>query len=193
MIARLKGFVQDKSTGFLVVDVNGVGYEVHAASGLIDEVEVGEEVSLSIYTHVREQSLELFGFSTSTEKELFLKLIGVSGVGPKMGMTLIGLSDDGQLRQAIANEDVAFLTQASGVGKRLAEKVIVDLKDKVGVVAGSPLGAGFTEKREVKKDDALEALVALGFTRQDAAERLQQVDQALSVEDRVKQALVREV
>ena len=190
MIARLTGTVVEKTLTTLVLDVGGVGYELYAPTDTLDRTAQGSEGSFSIYTHVREQSLELFGFDSISKKELFLQLISVSGVGPKMRLALLSLGDERAIRTAIANEDGKFLTLASGVGKRLAEKVIVDLKDKVGVEPGSIVGESSPfESQSIGRDEALEALVALGFTQQDASERLRSIDPELSVEDRVKKAL----
>lgn len=189
MIAYVQGKVDQKTEKAVVIDAGSIGYEVIVGQDLIDELAVGSDVRLVTYFHVREQSQELFGFKNASGKELFLSLISVSGVGPKMAMALIGLGEASKIKQAIANEDIHFLTGAPGVGKRLAEKVIVELRDKIGVIANEQTA---TEAGGSKKaDDALEALVALGFSTDAAKRALVGLDPDLSTEDRVRQALLK--
>ena len=138
---------------------------------------------------VRENAEELYGFSTLTAKRIFELLISVQGVGPKAGIAIMSLAEPEEVRNAIANGDVKFVSEASGVGKKSAERVIVDLRDKVGI----PSKYGATEVRSgVSKDEpdeALDALIALGFPLKEAAAALEKVDTSLSVEERVRLAL----
>ena len=133
MIAHVAGIVAEKFNGSIIVDVHGVGYEVNVASGDYEMALLNETVKFYTYHHIREQSQELFGFSTLAAKKLFELLITVQGVGPKAALAILSLGNAEEVRNALANSDSAYITKASGVGKRIAERVVVDLSDKVGL------------------------------------------------------------
>src|SRR5690606_38031153 len=133
MIAHVSGVVVEKFANSVIVDVSGVGYEVQVASGEFDRVTLGEEVKFYTYHHIREQAQELFGFSSLAAKKLFELLITVQGVGPKAALAILSLGDSELVRNAIASSDSGFVAKASGVGKKIAERVVVDLSDKVGL------------------------------------------------------------
>ena len=189
MIAHVFGKVAEKFNGSLVVDVPGVGYEVSVATNDFDAVILDQEVKFYTYHHVREQSEELFGFSSLAAKKLFEMLITVQGVGPKAALAILSLGDAEQVRNAIANADSGFVQKATGVGKKTAERVVVDLSDKVGL----PTHYGRTEaplQTELNtSDEALEALMALGYTLADATKALENVDVNLPTSQRVTEAL----
>ena len=191
MIAHVFGKVAEKFNGSLVVDVHGVGYEVSVATNDFDAVILDQEVKFYTYHHVREQTEELFGFSSLAAKKLFEMLITVQGVGPKAALAILSLGDAEQVRNAIANADSGFVQKASGVGKKTAERVVVDLSDKVGL----PTHYGRTETPLQTKlntsDEALEALMALGYTLADATKALESVDINLPTSQRVTEALKR--
>jgi len=187
MIGRIHGEVVEKSTDSVIVDVGGVGYEITLTSGDFDACKLSEPITLYTHFHVRENSQELFGFKEAESKKLFELLTSVSGVGPKMAMNLLSLGNQRQIRQAIAGGNVSYVSGASGVGKRLAERVVVDLKDKVGVMGGEVV-AGL-DGDSGTSDDAVEALVALGYSQTQAVMALSKVDPKAKTEDRVKQAL----
>ena len=191
MIAHVFGKVAEKFNGSLVIDVHGVGYEVSVATNDFDAVILDQEVKFYTYHHVREQSEELFGFSSLAAKKLFEMLITVQGVGPKAALAILSLGDAEQVRNAIANADSSFVQKASGVGKKTAERVVVDLSDKVGL----PTHYGRTEaplQTELNtSDEALEALMALGYTLADATKALENVDVNLPTAQRVTEALKR--
>ena len=191
MIAHVFGKVAEKFNGSLVVDVHGVGYEVSVATNDFDAVILDQEVKFYTYHHVREQSEELFGFSSLAAKKLFEMLITVQGVGPKAALAILSLGDAEQVRNAIANADSGFVQKATGVGKKTAERVVVDLSDKVGL----PTHYGRTEaplQTELNtSDEALEALMALGYTLADATKALENVDVNLPTSQRVTEALKR--
>ncbi|MCJ1964868.1 Holliday junction branch migration protein RuvA [Candidatus Nanosynbacter sp. TM7-057] len=191
MIAHVFGKVAEKFNGSLVVDVHGVGYEVSVATNDFDAVILDQEVKFYTYHHVREQSEELFGFSSLAAKKLFEMLITVQGVGPKAALAILSLGDAEQVRNAIANADSSFVQKATGVGKKTAERVVVDLSDKVGL----PTHYGRTEaplQTELNtSDEALEALMALGYTLADATKALENVDANLPTAQRVTEALKR--
>ena len=189
MIAHVFGKVAEKFNGSLVIDVHGVGYEVSVATNDFDAVILDQEVKFYTYHHVREQSEELFGFSSLAAKKLFEMLITVQGVGPKAALAILSLGDAEQVRNAIANADSGFVQKATGVGKKTAERVVVDLSDKVGL----PTHYGRTEapvQTELNtSDEALEALMALGYTLADATKALENVDVNLPTAQRVTEAL----
>jgi len=191
MIAHVFGKVAEKFNGSLVIDVHGVGYEVSVATNDFDAVILDQEVKFYTYHHVREQSEELFGFSSLAAKKLFEMLITVQGVGPKAALAILSLGDAEQVRNAIANADSGFVQKATGVGKKTAERVVVDLSDKVGL----PTHYGRTEapvQTELNtSDEALEALMALGYTLADATKALENVDVNLPTAQRVTEALKR--
>lgn len=189
MIAHVFGKVAEKFNGSLVINVHGVGYEVSVATNDFDAVILDQEVKFYTYHHVREQSEELFGFSSLAAKKLFEMLITVQGVGPKAALAILSLGDAEQVRNAIANADSSFVQKATGVGKKTAERVVVDLSDKVGL----PTHYGRTEaplQTELNtSDEALEALMALGYTLADATKALENVDVNLPTSQRVTEAL----
>ena len=191
MIAHVFGKVAEKFNGSLVIDVHGVGYEVSVATNDFDAVILDQEVKFYTYHHVREQSEELFGFSSLAAKKLFEMLITVQGVGPKAALSILSLGDAEQVRNAIANADSSFVQKATGVGKKTAERAVVDLSDKVGL----PTHYGRTEaplQTELNtSDEALEALMALGYTLADATKALESVDINLPTSQRVTEALKR--
>lgn len=189
MIAHVFGKVAEKFNGSLVIDVHGVGYEVSVAAGDFDAVVLDQDVKLYTYHHVREQAEELFGFSSLAAKKLFEMLITVQGVGPKAALAVLSLGDVEQVRNAIANADSAFVQKAAGVGKKTAERVVVDLSDKVGLPTQYGR-AGTTVQTELNtSDEALEALMALGYTLADATKALENVDANLPTAQRVTEAL----
>lgn len=189
MIAHVFGKVAEKFNDSLVIDVHGVGYEVSVATNDFDAVILDQEVKFYTYHHVREQAEELFGFSSLAAKKLFEMLITVQGVGPKAALAILSLGDAEQVRNAIANADSGFVQKATGVGKKTAERVVVDLSDKVGL----PTHYGRTEtplQTELNtSDEALEALMALGYTLADATKALENVDINLPTSQRVTEAL----
>lgn len=187
MIAHIFGMVTEKSNNSLIVDVQGVGYEIQVAASEFEKALLNEKIKLYTYHHIREQSQELFGFSSLTGKKMFELLVSVQGVGPKAALSILGLGSSDMISGAIAARDTAFIARASGIGKRTAERVVVDLADKVGLASvssykGQTVSAG-------SHDDALEALVSLGYNLSDATQALENVPSDLSDSERIKLAL----
>ena len=174
MIAHLSGTLFSKQATSVIVDVGGVGYEVTIPlSTFYDLEDTGKPVQLRIYTHVREDTLQLFGFKTIRERELFLKIISVSGIGPKLGITLLsGMSAD-ELIAAIRTNDLARLTLIPGIGRKTAERLVIELREKVAALTSAQLEEALTMKAaatgESRQDDvradALSALLNLGYQR----------------------------
>ena len=190
MIAHVAGVVAEKFNSSLIVDVHGVGYEVAVAAGDFETALLNEPIKLFTYHHIREQSQELFGFSSLAAKKLFELLITVQGVGPKAALAILSLGERETVRNAIANSDAAFITKASGVGKKTAERVVVDLSDKVGmpIVYNTNAATGRAEPL-THTDEALEALMALGYSLNDATRALEGISTDLSTAERVTAAL----
>ena len=186
MIATLEGIITEVLGDSIVLDVNGVGYGISIMHEDYSELQNGGKVKLYIYEHIREVSHDLYGFCKADTKQLFEQLLNVNGVGPRMAVAILNLGNAGSVRSAIAGGDTKFIQAASGVGKRVAERVVVDLKDKVGLVA-SDTEHLFTS--ESIKDEAVQGLIALGYSLQDAQTALSKVDKKLSTEDRIKKAL----
>lgn len=189
MIAHVSGVVAEKFNGAVIVDVHGVGYEVAVALGDYEKALLNEPVKFYTYHHIREQSQELFGFSSLAAKKLFEMLITVQGVGPKAALSILSLADSETVRNAIASGDATFITRAAGVGKRIAERVVVDLTDKVGLPIRTNVGLTGLSQQIDHSDEALEALMALGYALADASKALEGVSMELSTAERVTQAL----
>lgn len=189
MIAHIRGTITEKFGNALIIDVNGVGYEITVPTPDFEAVHLEEEHKFFTYHAIRENAEDLYGFSSLAAKKIFELLISVQGIGPKAAIAILSLAEAEEVRNAIANADSAFISKASGVGKKSAERVIVDLRDKVGM----PSHYGATEAKFAKvdkeNDEALDALIALGFPLKEALSALEKVDVNLPVEERIKLAL----
>lgn len=188
MIAHVSGIVAEKFAGSVIIDVAGVGYEVAVAVGDYEILALDDTVKLYTYHHVREQAEELFGFSSLAAKKLFELLITVQGIGPKAALAILSLGNAESVRNGIANSDSIFIAKASGVGKKTAERVVVDLADKVGLPTHSN-SASPVQTELNTNDEALEALMALGYTLADATKALEGIDPLLPTSKRVREAL----
>jgi Holliday junction DNA helicase RuvA len=167
MIAFLRGRVLDKQPNRIIIDVQGVGYEVHIPlSTYYDIGEEGADVALRVYTHVREETLQLYGFLTTLEQQLFERLIGVNGIGPKLAIAVLSGIDSGELVAAVQRADVARLTRVPGVGRKTAERIVLELKDRLAQLL-APVGAGPVPESMADRvrDDLLSALQNLGYHR----------------------------
>lgn len=187
MIAHVLGIVAEKFNNSVIIDVHDIGYEVQVATPDFERALLGESVKFYTYHHIREQSQELYGFSSLAAKKLFELLITVQGVGPKAALAILSLGESELVRNAIANGDTTFVSKASGVGKRTAERVIVDLSDKVGLAVNYTNAPIQTELNV--NDEALEALMALGYNLNDASKALENIPNDLPTAKRVTLAL----
>jgi holliday junction DNA helicase RuvA len=177
MIAHLSGKLLSKQATSVIIDVGGVGYEVTIPlSTFYDLEDAGSEVKLRIYTHVREDILQLYGFKTVRERELFLKIISVSGIGPKLGITLLSGMNADELVASIRTNNLARLTLIPGIGRKTAERLVVELREKVAELSSAQLEEELGAKDEVRtglpedtvRSDALSALLNLGYQRSSA-------------------------
>ncbi len=160
----LNGKVELKTDKFLIVDVNGIGWRVFCLSALIESAQAGQTIKLFCHLHVREDALELFGFLNYEELAFFELLIAISGIGPRMGLGILSVAPVAKIKEAIAGEREEFLTRVSGIGSKIAKKVILELKDKLPKISG----AGQSQLKE--EVEAIDALVALGDREQEARE-----------------------
>ena len=180
MIARLRGKRAGVTPAGLVLDVNGVGYLIQATPSVLGRT--AEEMTVETYLVVREDALQLYGFASAEERELFVHLLSVNGVGPKVALAIVSGSRPGELRKAIVREDVARFQAIPGIGKKTAERIVLELKEKIVVDVAEAPGGDLT---------ARDALVELGYSLVDAERALADVDESLAVEEQVRQALRR--
>lgn len=192
MIATLTGNIAEKIAETVVVDVHGVGYGVLVTTEDYGLLAPGQSAKLYVYEHIRENSHDLFGFTKLDTKQLFEQLLDVNGVGPKMALSVLSIGSANEVRQAVASGDTKSIQRANGVGKRVAERIVVDLKDKVGLEGVDLSTTGMLQSdTAIRRDEAAEALIALGYSAQDAAQSLASVPADLPIEERIKQALKR--
>lgn len=189
MILTLEGTVTEKIGQAVVLDVGGVGYGVFVSFEDFGALKIGQKTKLYIHESIRDNAFDLFGFRTEESRALFNQLLSVKGIGPKMALAILSVASINHVRQAIASGDVKFISQAVGVGRKAAERVVVEIKDKVGLAASEQAIEFLTTPSADPSDEALQGLVALGFSVQDAAEALKKVDKKLPPAERIKQAL----
>jgi holliday junction DNA helicase RuvA len=188
VISRLRGMPIGRTSDGLVLDVGGVGYLVAATPSALRRAEGDHELTVETYLHVREDALQLYGFADGAERELFVHLLGVSGIGPKVALAVVSSAPPGELRRAIVLEDPARFQAIPGIGKKTAERIVLELKEKLGsedVVALPSLPGAPTSSHVVARD----ALVELGYSVIEAETALARVDTELSPEERVREAL----
>ncbi len=197
MIAYLKGKVLTLTAETAILEVNGVGYEIYCSGGAFRKLVIGEIAELYTYLQVKEDGVTLFGFASTREKELFLKIVSVSGVGPKLGISVLtGLSAD-ELTQAIATADVKRLSAVKGLGKKTAEKIVLELHGKISAAevmsaSGTDLTAGVAAAPlSAQDEEAISALMGLGFTKSESAQAVKRArdNGATTVEDVIRKAL----
>ena len=181
MIASLRGRPVTRTLEGAVLDVGGVGYYLRLTLRALRKVDSGKEVTIDTYLHVREDALQLYGFAEPAEREIFEHLLSVSGVGPKVALAIVSGSTPNELRRAIALEDITRFVAIPGIGKKTAERVVLELKEKLGVVDGAEPGG----QELVARD----ALVELGYSLPEAERALAATDPELPPEERVRLAL----
>lgn len=200
MIAYLRGKVLTKTAETAILDVNGVGYEVYCSSGAFSKLPQGETGELYTYLQIKEDGATLFGFASPKEKELFLKVISVSGVGPKMGISILASLSADDFAQAVATADVKRLSAVKGLGKKTAEKIVLELHGKISAAevlsaSGDSLSQAAdgtaTQKLSPQDEEAVSALMGLGFTRAESAQAVKRAHDlgATTVEDVIMKAL----
>jgi holliday junction DNA helicase RuvA len=181
MIGSIKGRISYKSSNYIIAETNGIGYKVFLPQVILLTLKVGDEVSLVIHTYVREDQITLYGFQTLDQLEFFELLLTVSGVGPKSAMGIMSLSSLDMIKSAIASGDAGIFKKVAGIGTKTAERVIVELKEKLKDAGAVPIAQ--------EHSDALEALVALGYREQEAREVLKVIPTEKTIQEKIKIAL----
>jgi Holliday junction DNA helicase RuvA len=189
MIATLSGLIAEKIDSRVIIDIQGVGYGVLVTSQILDRLQLGDSTKLYIFENIKEDTYDLFGFIRLEDKKLFEQLLGVKNVGPKVAMSVLDIAPSEVVRAAIAGGDVKRLQTAKGVGKRAAEQIVVELRDKMGMLTTDSAEDVVYRSGINQSDEAALALVALGYSESDAALALQKIDPSLSTEERIMRAL----
>ena len=189
MIATLAGVVSEKLGDLLVLDVAGVGYGLLVTGADFGALANGQPAKLYVHEHIREDAHDLYGFTQLDTLQLFKQLLSVKNVGPKVALAVLGIGSSTDVRTAIAGGDVKRLQTAKGVGKRAAEQMVVELRDKVGLMPGAAAEDVVGRSAANLQDEATQALLSLGYSEADAALALQHIDPSLPTEERIKQAL----
>jgi len=187
MIAFLRGKIKIKAQNYLIIDVNNVGYQVFVNPSLIAESKIGQTFEVYTHQYVREDTLNLYGFSSIEELELFELLLSISGIGPKSALGILSIAKANDIKQSIARGDSALLTKVSGIGRKTAERVILELREKMDnlTFATGKLAGGY-----LAESDEIDALVTLGYSFNQARQALKQVDPKVKDSgERIKQAL----
>ena len=192
MIAYLKGILAGRSNDRCIIEVGGIGYEVEVSTQTSGNLpKQGSECKLLIYHHITENDQRLFGFAESREKELFEKLITVKGIGPKLGLTILSGMPAALLMEAIVTQNTSTLSSISGIGKKTAERMVLELKDKLFESVESTTSAGGAERQD-RREESVSALEALGFSKRDSVQAVNQIiskNPEITVSEIVKQAL----
>lgn len=186
MIRYIEGKVQSVEEDGITVLIDGIGYFVHVPDRFIETIKTGQEVKLHTYQHVREDVLALYGFDEQSDLVFFRQLIQVAGVGARLGLAILSEFPAEEVKKTIIHGDIAKLSSVVGVGKKTAERIILDLKESIAVLPGAKSSAAAASKQPI---GAVEALLALGYTQAEAVHALKDVDSELAVEEQVKQAL----
>lgn len=195
MIAKLSGRLLEKSPTRILVEVSGVGYEILIPLSTFDKLSgVGESTSVLTYLHVREDALQLFGFASAAEKQLFQHLISVSGIGPKLAQSILSSSPVEMFCQHITRNDIAALTEIPGIGKKTAERLVLELRDRLArwMPEVPQSGTSTAPASAAIEEETITALVSLGYTRSSAQKAVEQVKKEageLPVEELIKRAL----
>ena len=187
MISYLRGTVIVKQANYFILDVHDVGYAVFAGENFLQELLTGAPAEVFIHHHIREEASDLYGFKNLEELELFELLIGVSGVGPKSALGVLAIASAGDIKESIVRGDADLLTKVAGIGKKTAERLVLELKTKIYKVSAS---SSLSANGSLASSDELDALISLGYSLSEARAALNSVDPACQdAGERVKQAL----
>jgi len=178
VIGRLRGIILDMQPPFIIIDINGIGFSIEAPISLFDKLKINQEITIYTKTRIKEDELLLYGFSTTEDLKLFNNLISVTGVGPKSALTILGRFTAQEIKQAIDSEDVGLLASVPKVGKKIASKIVLDLKGKLSFAESSS-----------NIQQAIIALCSLGLSRNEAQEKLRGLSSNLPAEELIKEAL----
>lgn len=187
MISYLKGKIKNKGTGFIIAEVNNIGYQIFIASLFYADIAIGQEIEFYTHQYVREDSLSLYGFKNLEELELFELLLGISGIGPKSALGVMSIATVADVKESISRGDSALLTKVSGIGRKTAERVVLELREKISKLSGE---VDRSNKGSLGSSDEIDALMALGYSLSQAREALNAVDPEITDSgERIRQAL----
>lgn len=170
MLSYISGTIKNKGQGYVIVMAGDLGYRIHVSSTLWVELDIGQAIELYLHHHIKEDAQDLYGFLKMDDLEMFQLLLSISGIGPKSALGVTSIADSSEIRESIAAGDPTLLTKVSGIGKKTAERVVLELRDKVGALAPME-GAGKTSV----SGDEIDALMALGYSLPEAREALRKV------------------
>ena len=187
----LRGRVWEVQTENLILDVQGIGYQLTVPAGLLARVRSGQDLVLYTHVHVREDDLSFYGFDSLAEKRLFLLMLGVSGIGPKAALAMLSTFSPQEIREALGSENITLLTQVPGIGKKTAQRLILELKEKFRDTGAAERTPGVRAGEQPGLSDALETLLALGYNLAEARQALEQLENGagLNAEEQIKAAL----
>lgn len=187
MISYLKGKIINKGNGFVILEVNNIGYQVFVAPLLFADLNINQENELYIYQQVREDALNLYGFRNMEELEMFELLLSISGIGPKSALGVMSIASVADIKESIFRGDPGLLTKVSGIGRKTAERVVLELKEKIGKLV---VNDGGISKSSLGSSDEIDALMALGYSLSQARDALNGIDAKIKDSgERIKQAL----
>jgi Holliday junction DNA helicase RuvA len=188
MISYLEGKIKNKGKNYLIILVNGIGYKVFVNSAVLEEVSIGEDKEIYIFQNVKEDALDLYGFKNMKELELFELLLSISGIGPKGALAVLSIASVSDIKNSISRGDSSLLVKVSGIGKKTAERVVLELRDKVGSLESGV--EGFESGAGSAGSDEIDALMALGYSMNEAREALRKVAPEISDSgERIREAL----
>jgi Holliday junction DNA helicase RuvA len=189
MISYLKGTISYISDNDIEIVVNNIGYKVFVTGDILNKAKLDQEIEVFCFQNVKEDALDLFGFDDRNKLDLFAKLISVSGIGPKTGLNVLALATVDEIEAAIVRGDASILTKVSGIGKKTAERIVLELKNKFSARGGSAFGGKGLEPQS-EDADVIDALVGLGYAIEDARKSLRQIDNTIEgSEDKIKACL----
>ncbi|MBU0721976.1 Holliday junction branch migration protein RuvA [Patescibacteria group bacterium] len=187
MISYLKGKIKHKGNGFVILEVNNIGYQIFISPLLYTDLSLNQEIEFFTYQQVREDALNLYGFKSSTELELFELLLSISGIGPRSALAVMSIATVSDIKDSISRGDSALLTKVSGIGRKTAERVVLELREKIGKLA---VGNDKIGRSQLGSSDEIDALMALGYSFSQAREALNNVDAEIKDSgERIRQAL----
>lgn len=186
MIAYISGEVLNKEFDYLVLQNSGIGYKIFSTESELSSLSLGDTVAFWIYENIKEDKHDLFGFTSQDSLRMLERILSVNGAGPKAALSILNIGPVSELKEALLTSNAKYIQQASGVGKKLAERLILELSGKMSETA---LENNTTNKSHNEDDEAYQALVSLGYTPKDASKALEKVDSSLSTEERIKKAL----
>lgn len=189
MISFLRGKILNKGQGFVIIEVNNIGYQIFVNPTQYAELDINQSIECYTHQHVREDSLDLYGFKSMEELELFEMLLSISGIGPKSALGVLAIASVDDVKDSISRGDSALLTKVSGIGRKTAERVVLELREKIGKLSGANKMPSGTSSISASGDE-IDALMALGYSLQQARDALKQVDSSIKDSgERIREAL----